>query len=650
MLFSHHRKPRSFAKNYKLKQSYSNIIFTIGISIMILLSSKSVAAEFSRKDTVFFPSNDNIIQQKDTTRIIGLPKEYRIIKEQSSRNRWTRKLFSLLFREARRTEDIEDTKNIVEIFKPYEGRIIRNINIVVLSPFGTDVNHPEQESNEFNFLNNAHVLTQDVTIRNIIQFREGKPLNAAIAATSEAELRSAGYIYDARIGVRPIAHTEDSIDVNIVVRDKWTIGMNIHSLSAGKTDVEVFDKNILGTGSRIGLDFIYSNRYDRKFGFGGNYTYENVARRNINLTGSYTDQIREYELSLAAIRPLQPKLNYFGEAGYSRNVLRPDRIDWDSITPELNENYSLTIGRAFTLSEDKAIKRLALSLRYKSKSPQYKDPDYKNHIKDLLVPYKYTENRMLLMQLSLYQNSYLREYMIYNFGNTEDIAQGYNLSMQLGYSDFSDIRSAMYASLSAAYGSSEIVNGNIYVSSAISSFLGNGKPFGGVFKVDARYFTRLFRFTRMRWRQFVSINYSKLLHPDRYIGDRIYMGQHTNLEMRDWRNDRKGTELLLLKSETDVFSNYEIAGFRFLFYTFFDMGWIKQSKKLFESDNFNYGVGLGIRLRNNFIVFNTIDLKIGLYPRLEQNGFNSFFKVNSSTPDMYPNFTPNIPKEILLEY
>lgn len=650
MLFSRHQKPKSFANSNKLKHLYSHIILIISINMMIILSSELVAAEHLYQDTIIPPSSNNILQRRDTTRGQELPKEYQLIKEQSSKNKWTKRLFSLLFREAKPTEDIEESKNIAEDFKPYEGRIVRNINIIVLSPFGTDVNHPEQESDELNFLNNTHVLTRESTIKNIIQFQEGKPLNAAIAATSEAELRNAGYIYDARIGVRPIEHTEDSIDVNVVVRDKWTIGINLHSLSARKTDIEIFDKNILGTGSRVGLDFIYSNKYDRKFGFGGNYTYENVARKNINLTGSYTDQIKEYELSFAAIRPLQPKLDYFGEISYTRNVLRPGRVDWDSITPDLNEKFSVTIGKAFTLSKDNAIRRLALSLRYKMKAPQYKDSDYKNHIKDLLTPYKYAKNRMLLMQLSLYQNSYLREYMVYNFGNTEDIAQGYNLSMQFGYSDFSNIKSAMYGSLSASYGSSEIIKGNIYLNSAISSFFGNGKPFGGVFKLDTRYFTPLFRFSSMRWRQFVSLSYSKLLHPDRYLGDRIYMGEHTSLKMRDWRNDRKGTELLLFKSETDVFSNYEIAGFRFLFYSFFDMGWIKQSKKLFQSDNFNYGIGLGIRLRNNFIVFNTIDFKIGFYPKLEQNGFNSFFKVRSSTPDIYPNFTPNVPDEILLEY
>ena len=634
-----------------MKHLYVNIVVYCMISIIYMLPFDLIATNknIQKKDSIMPTIPENIIQAKDTVRIHGLPREYQTLKDQSSKNRWTKRLFSLLFRESSPPDEEEEKRSIIDDYKPFEGKVIRNINITVIPPFGTNVQDPEQINYDFKLFNNAHALTRESTIRNVIQFSQGTPVNAATVATSEAQLRNAGYIYDARISIVPMEHTGDSVDVNIVVRDKWTIGINLHNLSAAKTNIEIFDRNILGTGNRAGIDFIYSNRYDRKFGIGGNYLYENFLKKSINLSGSYIDRIKEYEMELSAIRPLQPKLDYFGEVSYNRKILNTQRIDWDSITPDRNQHFSLTLGKAFTLSNENTIRRLAISLRYKVKLPEYQDTGYKEYIGNKLVPYKYTKNKMLLMQLSLYQNSYLREYMVYNFGNTEDIPQGYNFTMQLGYSHFSDIKNAAYGSLSASYGSSEILKGNIYLNSSISSFFGNGKPFGGVLKFNSRYFTPLFRWSRLRFRQFFTLDYSKLLQPDRYLGDRIYMGEHTSLKMRDWRQGQQGTEQLLLKSETDWFSNYEILGFRFLFYTFFDMGWIKSNKKLFDGENFNYGLGLGVRLRNNFIVFNTIDLKIGFYPKLEQNGFNSFFKVRSSTPNNPPDFVPTIPKEIMLE-
>ncbi|WP_163320796.1 POTRA domain-containing protein [Dysgonomonas sp. 520] len=593
--------------------------------------------------------SDSIIQVKDTAHVYGLPKEYQVIKKQTSKNRWTRKLFSMIFRESSPPDTKKQNRAIVEDYKPFEGKIIRNININVLPPFGTNINNPSERGDEFKILNSAHASTREATIKNIIQFRQNTPVNAATVATSESQLRNTGYIYDARIFIEPMAHTEDSVDVNIIVRDKWTIGLNLHSLSSSKVNLEIFDRNVLGTGSRVGFDFIYSNKYDRKYGFGGNYVYQNFAKKNIDLSGSYVDRIKEYETEFAATRNLQPKLNYFGEISYKRRFLHPERIEWDSVTPDRNQQFSITAGRAFTLSKENAIRRVVVGLRYKMKIPEYKNTVYNDYMQTNLAPYKYTKNQMLLMQLSLYQNSYLREHMVYNFGNTEDIPQGYNLSMQLGYSHFSKIKDAMYGSLSASYGSSKIMKGNLYVKSEISSFFGNGKPFGGVFNFDSRYFTPLFRWSGLRFRQFFTLNYSKILHADRYFGDKIYMGQHTTLPIKNWRDSKSGYEQLLFKSETDLFSNYEILGFRFLFYTFFDMGWIKSKGNLFNSDNINYGAGLGIRLRNNFIIFNTIDLKIGYYPKLEQSGFNSFFKINSSTPDIAPDFAPSIPEEIMLE-
>lgn len=626
-----------------------NIVITCIIGFVLLFSVEAKAIHLP-PDSITPQSDGNIIQKKDTVSFAGLPKEYQTLKQQSSKNRWTKRLFSLIFRETKSSEETNENKAIINDYKPFEGKIIRNININVLAPFGTDLSNPDYEEQELNFVNNLHVLTRKSTIKNIIQFKEKTRVNAAIVASSEAQLRNAGYIYDARIKVVPIESTTDSVDISIIVRDKWTIGVNLHSLSNSKVNVEMFDRNILGSGSRIGLDFIYSNKYDnKKFGYGGNYVYENIAHTNIDLAGSYLDKIRAYELSLSATRALQPKLKHFGEISYEKEVVRPEVSGWDSISPDRNEIFSATAGRAFTLSDENVIRRLAIGLRYKIKSPEYHYNDYQNHVKDILLPYKYTKNRMLLMQVSLYQNSYQREYMVYNFGNTEDIAQGYNLSMQLGYSQFDHIKNSMYSSFSASYGSNEVLKGNIYINSAISTFFNKKESYESLYKFEARYFTPLMRLSQLRLRQFLSVNYSKLFNPDRYFGDRIYMGEHTTLKMRDWRNDKKGVEYLMFKSETDIFSNYEIAGFRFLFYSFLDMGWITPKGKLFSNDNFNYGVGVGIRLRNNFIILNTIDLKIGFYPKLEQSGFQNFFKVSSSTPNIYPNFVPSIPEEILLE-
>lgn len=615
---------------------------------MLALSANVSAMPIICTDSINYKSEGKLVQNKDTVRAGQLPKEYQNLKHKSSKNKWTRRLFSLLIREERPPKK-EGEKPLVDEYEAFREKVIRSINIKVLSPFGTDINNPEKETEDLKVLNNLHVSTRRSTIRSLLQFKKGDLVSPSLIAASEAEIRSANYINDARIVIVPIDQENDSVDVNIVVRDRWTIGAELHGLSSSKVDVELFDKNILGTGSRVGLNFIYLTGYEDKLGYGGNYAYDNIARTNINLEGSYLDDIRTTEVSGALIRKLQPKLKHFGEISYRRKIIRPETIQWDSITPDYNEQFSATLGRAFTLSDTYSIRRLVLSFRYKIKSPKFRPLQYQDYIKDIQLPYKHTKNQIWLMQLSLYENSYQREYMVYNFGTTEDIAQGYNISMQLGYSKFNHINDALYSSLCLSYGSSNLVIGNIYGSSAISSFFDKGKPFESILKFEMRYFTPLRKLGKFNFRQFMTINYSKMLTPDVYFGDRIYMGQHTSMRMRNWRYDHKGTEFFMIKTENDMFSNYQIAGFRLLFYNFLDLGWITPRGNLLSNDNFNYGLGFGIRLRNNFIILNTIDLKIGFYPKLTQSGFNSFFQFRSSTPDVPPNFVPYLPNEIVLE-
>lgn len=615
---------------------------------MILCPIASQGKVFSF-DVYDFNDNDSIMTVEDSITSNELPKEYQLLKERSSKNEWTKELFSLFIKEPNSSKGQGQDKDSVPDYKSFTGRVIRNINITVLSPFGTNVSNKERESDKWEFLNKYHVLTRESTIKKILQFKVGSDLNPVLLMDSEAQLRNTQYIYDARILVDSIPNIKDSVDVEVVVRDRWTVGMDIHQLKTSNLNLELFDGNILGSGSRAGVYLVYSDEYKRKFGYGLSYLYENISNSNINIGSTYIDKIDSYDLSVSAIRPLQPKLNLFGEISYDNTVYRPDVFHWDSITPERRKTFSITLGRAFTLSEHNAIKRFVISLRYKTENSSYENIIYKEHIKNLLLPYKYTNNKILLMQLSLYKNAYRREYMVYNFGTTEDIAEGYNLSAQLGYSYFDDIKDAAYSSVSASYGTDKLIKGNIYVSSAISSFFNKENSFGGVFKFDAKYFTPLFDISGLQFRQFLTLDYAKLLHPNRYLGDNIYMGEHTTLKIDDWKKGVKGTQQFLFKSETDFFSRYQVLGFRVLFYNFLDLGWITPTGKLFASDNFNYGFGGGIRLRNNFIIFNTINIKIGFYPKLNQEGFGSFFKIGSSTPDVSPDFTPKLPQEILLE-
>jgi hypothetical protein len=318
-------------------------------------------------------------------------------------------------------------------------------------------------------------------------------------------------------------------------------------------------------------------------------------------------------------------------------------VGWDSISPDRLRNFSVTFGRAFTLPAQDAVRRLVFAGRYFEKTPEYRDVSLSEKI---VLPYDYVKKRSFLFQASLYKQAYNREYLIHGFGATEDVAHGYNLSVQFGYTKFPQYESGVYSSFSASAGTNTKA-GNFYAATAVSSFFNDNGPFEGVLKFDIHYFSPLKRIGKNRFRHFINIDYSKLLNPVGLFDNTVYFSQLTNLYTWNSRYDAVGTERLALNIESDMFTPLNIVGFRFLFYTFFDLAWIG-NKKLFVNDNLYGGIGLGVRIRNDLLVFKTIEFKIGYYPRFDQSGFNDFFDIDTSYPKVSPNFVPGYPDEIPL--
>lgn len=563
--------------------------------------------------------NSNIKNIADSMRVVDsvyrtkMPDSYLSLKKHSQKNGIGKQLYRLLIKEPRIR--VNTTPQTSHVYDPYAGKVIRKINVNVIAPFRS------RDAGITNFLNDSHVKTKQATVLSMIQFKKYSRVNPALIVTSEADLRNARFISSASISIDSIANCTDSVDVNIDVRDKWTIGLHLNNLSSSRVAFEVYDANILGSGSRAAVGFRYSEKYlknydaNKKYGFSLSYLYRNILKQNIQAEGYYKDRIESTDGLLKIGRPIQPRYRYFGEAQFKNYSTRPELIDWDSISPNKTNEISFAIGRTFNYRSQNYINQFVLTARLKSQHSSYDYLPYKEYMEDRLRSQKYSNYTIFLLQASLFRNSYKQEYMIYNVGTTEDVAIGYNLTAQLGYSKSKSFNDAFYASFGISAGASSIQAGAIYLKGQIGSFFNADKVFGGVLKLESRYFTPVKELMGLYFRQFVTIKYTQLFDSEKYFDDYVYIGQYTNLKLRHWERDRKGKHSLLIQAESNVFSTIQLAGFRFAFYGFVDFGWLGQNFKLITSDNFNYGYGLGVRMRNNFIVFNTINIKIGFYPK-----------------------------------
>ena len=103
---------------------------------------------------------------------------YQDINDLSKRNKFYRFVYKLIFREsALKAENLIPSKPKKEekvVKKHQEGKIIRNITIETLDPFGFSVTDEKKlpKRKLENFGNAVHIKTKEVTIRNIMLFRK----------------------------------------------------------------------------------------------------------------------------------------------------------------------------------------------------------------------------------------------------------------------------------------------------------------------------------------------------------------------------------------------------------------------------------------------------------------------------------------------
>src|SRR5690606_36303835 len=92
-------------------------------------------------------------------------------------------------------------------FTNSEGKIIRNINIVTLDPFGFSVSDTTRIPDTWleKAGNAVHVKTKQFTIKNLLLFKKNLPLDSLLVRESERLIRSQRYVRQVTITPKPLS-------------------------------------------------------------------------------------------------------------------------------------------------------------------------------------------------------------------------------------------------------------------------------------------------------------------------------------------------------------------------------------------------------------------------------------------------------------
>lgn len=577
-----------------------------------------------------FTSNFSFAQQKkaanDTTR------RYENIESYSGRSKFTKFMYRLVFKPVAPNSKKDQARKKAYrklIQKPYaafEGKTIRNINIITLEPFAysiadTVVNLPNILARTGNAL---HIKSRENTIRNLLLIHQNQVFDSLLVRESERLVRNREYVTEVSFIPKAVSKNSDSVDIYIRELDSWSIIPKVTN-SKSYLAINLMDKNLLGLGHTFENDFIWYNSND-DFAYNTHYFIPNIRNTYISTAINYgTDEYRNFNRSITVDRPFFSPYSIWAAglqfAQQTNNIL----IVLDD-TVAVNRRLKFNVqdywaGNAMQIFKGNTeyIRSTNFISAFRYSRIRYKDepgenPDIQNY---------YSNEDLYLASFGISTRKYLRDKYIFKFGVTEDVPVGKAYSLTGGYQN----RSAS----DRVYLGARISLGNYFPWGYLSTnyefgtFIRESKAEQGVFSVGVIYFTGLLKIGNWKFRQFVKPQLTYGIN--RFTTDSLTLNEGNGLGGFN-STGLIGTNRVIFTLQTQSYAPWNFIGFRFGPFLVYSIGMLGEATTGFKNSKVYSQIGLGVLIKNVNLVINTFQLSIAFYPVIPGVGQNEY-KINS---------------------
>lgn len=309
------------------------------------------------------------------------------------------------------------------------GVTIGKIDIDIHNVF--DLSNPAENKPLYRWADRVHVRTRRSVIQHMLLFHAGERFDPQLLAESARLLRAAGFIADAKISPGKYNPETKSVDVDVYVRDAWTLQPNLKLGRKGGTNETGFgltEENLLGTGKSVTV--AHTNNVDRnetRLGFSD----PNVRGGRTQLSFVLADTSDGHRRTLSAGRPFYALDTRWSVTGSALNDTRTDSMyDLGEIVDEFRHHsreFSLEGGLSQGLVAGRTRRWLA-GFEYQDDrfAPTPMGPP-------LLLP----KDRKLVYPWVGWQivvDDFRKMTKLNQLGRTEDIRLGLDLETHLGYS------------------------------------------------------------------------------------------------------------------------------------------------------------------------------------------------------------------------
>lgn len=516
------------------------------------------------------------------------------------------------FTERREEQGGLDATLLDRQYDRHNYKVVRRVEVKTLDAFGYNINDSTRVPR--NILekggNALHIKTARRKIRKLLLFRPGEELQPLALGETERLLRQTNFILDARVVVNEKTSTKDSVDIKVLTKDVFSIsgGLQVRDVGAGLLTLR--DKNFLARGHDFRNRLDYGLSSPQTWRYEGSYT---VPLRNyLTAQARYRNQWQYEEMAAGLSRGF---VSVNTRYAYALNLTRFDQgrqrtFPEDGSIPEYDPLGSTVadawVGRAFQpRSYDLGYEnpaRIILAARA-IRTDYYKRPDP-----------TFVNSNVGLVSVGYSVRHYYKDRYLFGFGRTEDVPTGSLLTLTGGY-DVNASNRRPYAAARVALAGFNTLRGYLYVSGEYGRYHDAGHWREGAFTGEVLAFTRLYHTGNWQWRHFfwnrsivgIGRGPSDLLL--NIAGDR---------GLRGFRDDGllRGTSRFVLNYEANVFTPVSFLGFRVAGIAWADAAWLSTNGRASPFQGKPYtGFGLGLRLRNEYLAVNTIQILFGFYPQ-----------------------------------
>jgi hypothetical protein len=491
----------------------------------------------------------------------------------------------------------------------FEGKVIRAIHISTYDPGGYDTRDTSVTPHGFfsDLENDLHAKTKIRTIRNMLIIKKHDRFDSLRVKESERLIRSQDFVRE--VFVAPVLK-RDSVDIYIRVYDVWSFIIAEEPTLLGFT-IAVKDENVLGTGHQFQNSLDHDNTTGKN-SYSSDYYIPNIAGTYVNSTLHYnSDENKNYFESCSINRPFYSALTKWAGGISFQQQLNHERLnDFDSthvIQNFKSNTQDYWLGKSWAVSkgqsEEERSTRVITSARY-----------LRIHYTDRVdehfdVLHLHQNEEFYLAGIGLSRRQYKLDNYIFNYGYTENVPVGRAYSLVGGY-QLKDNLPRWYIG-SRVYMANYHKWGYFNLYFEYGTFLNHSKFEEESFSTGVIYFSNIVKAGHWKLRQFIKPQI--IIGRNRLASDNLSLDNTAGIQGFNGIG-LTGTQKVIFTFQLQSYAPWYPFGFRFGPYLVCSLGMLGTQKSGFSHSAIYSSFGIGMLIKNEYLVLSTFQISIAYYP------------------------------------